>query len=53
MIYDTSDSKFDNILSILSRFNNCFFKAFASDVNDKLTRSKDDKKIKLRRVGGE
>ena len=58
MIYDTSVSKFDNILSILRRFilrrfNNCFFKAFASDVNDKLKRSKNENKIKQRRVGSE
>ena len=38
--------KFDNILSILRRFNNCFFKAFSCDLHDKLKPTKDMKKIK-------
>ena len=44
MIYDATNFAFDNISSILRRFNNCFFKAFANNINDKLKRFKDDKK---------
>ena len=47
MIYDTTNFEFDNISSILRRFNKCFFKAFANNINDKLKRFKDDKKVNL------
>ena len=50
MIYDTTGVEFENISSILRRFNNCFFKAFAKDINDQEKRSKDDKKVKQRRL---
>ena len=49
-IYDTTGVEFENISSILRRFNNCFFKAFAKDINDQEKRSKDDKKVKQRRL---
>ena len=48
-IYEAIQFNFDDILSILRRFNNCFFKAFSRDLNDKLKRAKDEKKIKQRR----
>ena len=44
MIYDTTNFEFDNISSILRRFNNCFFKAFANNINDEVKGFKDDKK---------
>ena len=50
MIYDTTNFEFDNISSRLRRFNNCVFKAFANNINDKLKRFKDDKKVKQRRI---
>ena len=40
----TCQFKFDNILSILRRFNNSFFEAFSCDLHDKLKRTKDEKK---------
>ena len=46
MIYDTTNFEFDNISSILRRFNDSFFKeAFANNINDKLKRFKDDKRL--------
>ena len=49
-IYEVTHFKFDNIQSISRRFNNCFYKSFANDLNDKLKRLKDEKKIKQRRI---
>ena len=45
-IYETIQFKFDNILSKLKRFNNCYFTAFSCDLNDKLKRTKDGEKNK-------
>ena len=50
MIYERTDVEFENISSILRRFNNCFFKAFAKDINDQQKRFKDSKKVKERRL---
>ena len=47
-IYEVTHFKFDNIQSILRRFNNCFYKSFANDLNDKLKCFKDENKIKQR-----
>ena len=41
--YETTHFKFNNIQSILGRFNNCFYKSFANDLNDKLKHIKDEK----------
>ena len=49
-IYEVTHFKSDNIQSILRRFNNCFYKSFANDLNDKLKRFKDEKKMKQRRI---
>ena len=50
MIYDTTNFESDNTSSMLRRFNYCFFKAFANNINDELKRFKDDQKVKQRRV---
>ena len=50
IIHEAIQFKFENIISILRRFGNCFFKAFSCDLNDKLKRTKDEKKIKQHRM---
>jgi len=50
LIYEKTNFEFNNVTSILRRFNNCFFKAFTKDVNEQQKRFKDEKKVKQRRL---
>lgn len=51
VIYEFSALDIQNIDSKLRRFNNCFIKAFAKDINDKLKHA-DPKCIKQGRISG-
>lgn len=51
LIYESSGFEFPNVHTKLRRFNNCFIKAFAKDINDKLKHA-DTKGIKQGRISG-
>ena len=47
--YECSGYDFPNINSILSRFNNCFFKGYAKNESDKIKSGKADTKERKKR----